>query len=702
MFSSLQLNQRTPTLSGNRRSAKCRWRSLSKLQLAMEPLEERHLLAVNVFHSIDGTGNNLTHPDWGSTSEQLLRVSRAAYADGVSAPAGANRPSAREISNALAAHSPDDTPNDRNLTAYAYVWGQFLDHDLDLTAAGSPAEAFNVPVPAGDPSFDPNATGTQVIPLTRSVFDTATGTSTRNPRQQINQVTAWIDGSMVYGSDSVRAAALRSFNDGKLLAQSTSVGDLPPLNTNGLPNANDAHRAPDNQLFLAGDVRANENIELTSLQTLFVREHNRLADQLAASQPGLSDEEIYQQARALVIAEIQVVTYKEWLPALLGDGALPAYRGYKPNVNPGIANEFSTAAFRLHTSINEDVDFVDNNGRLITFGYADDYGNAVTVDGEVALSDAFFNPTMFKQTGLDGILKYAASTHAEEFDNQIVDSLRNFLFGQPGQGGLDLASLNIQRGRDHGLADYNTVRAAYGLPRVTSFSQITSDRDLQQKLKTLYGNVNNIDLWVGSLAEDHVHGSSLGPLAQRIIADQFTRLRDGDRFWYERTFSDRLLSQVENTTLADIIERNSDVRNLQRDVFFFRAEATGQVFVDSNGDGIRNRREIGLAGVTIELLNGDGEVIDSTVTGRDGRYFFNNFPETGDYAIRITLPTGMTSTTPSTQTFLISRGNVTVFGLDFGLRVTRPTAQPTPLATTSLGSVTDSAFADDSFATLDA
>src|SRR5262249_52269992 len=160
------------------------------------------------------------------------------------------------------------------------------------------------------------------------------------------------------------------------------------------------------------------------------------------------------------------------------------------------------------------------------------------------------------------------STHAEALDTQLVQSLRNFLFGQPGQGGMDLAALNIQRGRDHGLADYNTTRAAYGLPRVRSFADITSNPELQQALKQAYGNVNNIDLWVGAMAEDHVRGGSTGPLVRRILANQFERLRDGDRFWYQRAFSGQQLSQIEHTTLADIIERNTGVRGLQDNVFF--------------------------------------------------------------------------------------------------------------------------------------
>ena len=628
---------------------------------------------VTEFRSIDGTGNNLAHTEWGSTDERLLRIAAADYADGISSPAGDDRPSAREISNALADHADEDTPNERDLTAYIYVWGQFLDHDLDLTKGASPSELFFVNVPTGDPEFDPNGTSTQVIPLTRSVYDTTTGIDASNPRQQINQITAWIDGSMIYGSDTVRAAALRAGVGGQLKVLTTDVGDLPPLNADNLPIANDAHRVANTQLFLAGDVRSNENIELTSMHTLFVREHNRQAARIAAENPSLNDQAIFQRARSIVIAEIQAITYKEWLPALIGTGAIRSYQGYNANVNPGIANEFSTAAFRLHSSINDDVEFFDNDGLPITFDYTDDYGATLTVEGEIALFDAFFNPTMFKQTGVDGILKYAASTHAEEIDNQLVESLRNFLFGQPGQGGLDLASLNIQRGRDHGLADYNSVRAAVGLPKVTSFAQITSDTEVQAALEETYGSVDNIDLWVGGLAEDHVRGSSMGPLFQRIIADQFTRLRDGDRFWYTRTLSSRDLSMVENSTLADIIERNTGVEGLQNNVFFFRAEVSGQVFSDLDRDGVLDRSDVVLPYVAVQLLDGEGEVIETALTGRDGRYRLSEFPETGEFSVRLVLPTGMTATTATEREAAIPNGDTRIRNANFGLvSVTTP------------------------------
>ncbi|HEX4413875.1 MAG TPA: peroxidase family protein [Lacipirellulaceae bacterium] len=508
--------------------------------------------------SYDGTGNNLFHSTWGAANTDLIRIAPAAYDDGYASPRGSTDPTlpgARLISNTVVAQTTM-MPNAHEMTDWVFQWGQFIDHDLDLTNPAAVPEEFDIPIPKGDSTFDPTSTGTAVMPFTRSEYDPATGTGPGNPRQQINEITSYIDGSQVYGSTAARADALRSHVGGKLL---TSAGDLLPFNTMGLPNGTGG--APDpTQYYVAGDIRANEQIGLTSIQTLFMREHNRLADQVAAQNPTWTDEQVYQRARKLVGAEIQVITYKEFLPALLGSAAPGVNSVYNPNVNASVATEFSTALFRVgHTMLSPQLLRIQNDG-------------TPAPGGPMSLRDAFFLPTNLSSGPheLDYLLKGLASDQQQEVDMHIVDDVRDFLVGEPGAGGFDLASLNIQRGRDHGLPDYNTMRAAYGLPKVTSFAQISSDPAIQVGLQSLYGDVNKIDPWVGALSEDHLEGSQIGPLITAGLVDQFTRDRDGDRFWYLRDadFSASDLDYLNNLSLSDVIKWNTSITNLQSNVFF--------------------------------------------------------------------------------------------------------------------------------------
>jgi len=646
----------------------------------MELLEPRSMMSVNPVgsppvpppqaESVDGTGNNVAHPTWGSTGQDLLRIAPAAYGDGVSTPSGADRPSGRLVSNLLAASPEGGITNDRDFTAFVYAWGQFLDHDLGLTDTATPRERLPISVPAGDPSFDPAGTGTMTIPMSRSAYDPATGTAAGNPRQQINSITAFIDGSQVYGSDATRAAALRAFVGGRMR---TSDGNLLPFNTTGLANANDAHVVADDQLFLAGDVRANENPELVALQTLFVREHNRIAAEAAAKNPTWTDEQLYQHARRMVISEIQEITYNEFLPAILGANtpaatALQSYHGYRADVNPGIATEFSTAAFRLgHSMLGEDIQFLDNNGN--------------PVRDELRLKDAFFDPRSVSEVGIDPLLKYLASDRAQEIDTKVVDDVRNFLFGAPGQGGFDLASLNIQRGRDHGLADYNTVRVAYGLPKVTSFAQISPDTAVQAALQQAYGSIDTLDLWVAGLAEKHLPGSSLGETFTRILVDQFSRLRDGDRFWYQNALPAKAVQDVQRTSLADIVRRNTQLTNLQPDVFFFRTSIGGTVFADGNRDGVRQSREVGVAGTTVTLVTAAGATVATTRSDARGDYSFRGI-DLGSFRVVIASPSGagQTGTGAKSRLVAITRG-MEVRDVNIGLPPRPAAAAPKPPAT---------------------
>lgn len=509
---------------------------------------------ITEFRTIDGSSNNVQHPAWGTTASTQYRFFPVAYGDGSNTPSGADRPSPRAISNAVCSQVTS-MPNRLNVSDMLWQWGQFLDHDLTLTFTQSPPESFNIAVPAGDPYFDPNNTGTQVIPLSRSIFSTVDGV-----RQQVNSITSYIDASQVYGSDTETAQLLRRLDGtGKM---KTSDGALLPL-------------ADDGFFFVAGDIRVNEQIGLMAIQTLFLREHNYWADaireralptpgaQPPAPIPGLpaitgevTDEKIYQLARVIVAAEIQAISYREFLPALLGHGAIAPYRGYRPDIDATVANEFAVAAYRFgHSMLSPE---------LLRLGA----NNQPIAEGNLSLANSFFAPQEVRTTGIDPILRGLSRQKAQDLDPYIVDGVRNFLFGAPGQGGFDLASLNIQRGRDHGLPSYNQIRGLLGRPPAQNFRDITRNTTTANRLASVYASPAQVDPWVGMLAEDDVPGALVGPTLFAILTEQFEATRDGDRFWYQKYLPAQTQRLVEQQTLATIIRRNTAIRGeLQNDVF---------------------------------------------------------------------------------------------------------------------------------------
>ncbi|HEU0209824.1 MAG TPA: peroxidase family protein [Candidatus Udaeobacter sp.] len=498
------------------------------------------------FRTIDGTNNNLNNPMLGSANTPFLRTTTNDYGDHLDTPAGSNQISTRAISNLVDAHPTPPVLIALPESAYWWVWGQFIDHDMMITPIASPTEEFDIVVPPGDPVF------TGVITFQRSAFTH----DTQLVRQQLNANTHWMDASMVYGSDDVRADALRTHEGGHL---SSSTGNFLPFNLTGLDNE------PTNgsTFFLAGDVRVNENSALTSLQTLFMREHNFWADHFHSTDPCqpnctctcLDDDALYNRARAIVGAEIQKITYTDFLPSLIGKPTMSPYAGYNENVDPSIANVFGAAAFRFgHSLLNPTITRLDANNQSI---------------GNPQLASTFFNPTLVTGVGIEPYLRGLAHQKAEEIDGLIVDAVRNFTHTR--SGGFDLAALNIQRGRDHGLPRFNQVRLDYGLPAYTSFAQLTNDTDTQTKLQAAYNTVDDVDAWVGILVETHQSNALVGPTMIAIFKDQFERLRDGDRFWYEAYLDPATLSVIQHTKLSDIILRNcSNVgTGLQQNVFTF-------------------------------------------------------------------------------------------------------------------------------------
>ncbi|OED40207.1 hypothetical protein AB833_12315 [Chromatiales bacterium (ex Bugula neritina AB1)] len=488
---------------------------------------------------IDGSGNNLQDNRAGAANTPFSRLAPQDKTRAPGTPTGDTLPSAREVSNAVVDSEGKSTLDPKGGSDLLWQWGQFIDHDVTLadtpnTRAGEQGESSPISVPKGDPQFDPKGTGNKEIDFTRS----SSSVDENGNRQQTNKLTAFVDGSQVYGSDTDTANDLRAHSGGRL---STSEGNLLPTDSEGN--------------FKAGDERVNEQPGLTSMQTLFLREHNRLADQYASENPDWSDDEIYQAARGKNVAQMQAITYNEFLPELLGDDALPEYRGYQPNIDPSISNEFATAAFRFgHSMVSGDIPRIDKNGNSVD-------------GGNIDLADSFDNPEFVKQGGIESILRGQANNPAQALDNEIDDDLRNTLFGPPGSGGLDLAALNIQRGRDHELPSYNDAREALGVRRIESWDDPIFRGGVGEKLASVYDSPDDIDLWAGGLSETNHGDSRMGQLFTEINTRQFAALRDGDRFYYENRYSGAELEQIRETTLSDIIRRNTDVDDIQDNAF---------------------------------------------------------------------------------------------------------------------------------------
>lgn len=447
--------------------------------------------------SLNGINNNPFVSNAGSTGIRYLRIGSSRYADGRSQPAAG--PDPRYVSNRFFNDTNANVFSERGVTQWGNVWGQFIDHNVGLRDDNGTTA--NMPFTASDPleTFT-NTLG--VIPFKRSAA--APGTGVSNARQHVNTETAFLDAEAVYGATDARLDWLRNGTvDGN--PDNNQAALLMP--NNYLPHANarsNPATAPvmqvDGRLLanparavIAGDVRANEQMALTSVQTLFAREHNRIVAALPSS---LSQQDRFQLARAVVIAEIQYITYNEFLPAI--GVSLPSYQGYNPFVDPATSHEFASVGYRAHSFIHGEVETETNVSRYsqATLNALRAQGVEVTVDGadvEIAIPDniLFFNPDLLELVQLGPIMTGITGEADYRNDEMIDNQLRSVLFRIPTStnpecldgpeiqecfsGVVDLGAIDMQRGRDHGMPTYNQMRNSYGLSSKTSFTAITGE-----------------------------------------------------------------------------------------------------------------------------------------------------------------------------------------------------------------------------------
>ncbi|XP_035667433.1 dual oxidase 2-like isoform X1 [Branchiostoma floridae] len=556
----------------------------------------------------DGWYNNRAHPEWGIADSPLTRRLPSHYQDGTYEPSGWDRPNPRTLSE-LTMKGVTGMGSFRNRSALLTFFGQqVVEEVLDAQRPGCPREYFNIQIPKGDPEYDPDSRGGREIPLLRSRYDMRiTGFSPNFPRQQLNEITAFLDGGLMYGVTKAWADALRLLSSDRRgrLASCTDQGvpgcvnDMyPAYNTIGLPMANpppprEHYLKSSRRFFKLGNPRGNENAFLLTFGVFWFRWHNYLADQIAAKNLDWSDERVFNEARKWVIATHQKIVLYDWLPDFLGENRRPAdYKGYSSAVHPGVTHVFQSAAMRWgHTIVPPGV---YRRSRVKPDGTCDwrntTYYTSPHTSGQyfhgVRTCNSYWNSVEPHEEGFkaedvapfDGMAEFLlgmSSQVTEREDNIITEDLRGRVFGPLEFSRRDLMAINIQRGRDHGLPDYNTARVEYGLPPRKTFydvnpwlfngTYVEHGPELLANI-TAFATANNwttdkCDIWVCGLLETTEAGP--GELFGAVIKDQFERIRDGDRFWYENDknglFTKGEIEQINNITLFDIIKSISNI-----------------------------------------------------------------------------------------------------------------------------------------------
>lgn len=478
-------------------------------------------------YSYDGVGNNLYHPEWGAAGSPRVRILpplTGFYNDDTPRDEdNADLPSARRIMEQVfrrATPHKDKTSNDLLLQ-----FGLFIVFD-SLGKGGNSSEPFPIPC-------DGNFTDLLYCPVTGSssnsiafyrnahhVVTNKNENRTSESRATISKGTSFLDLSSIYGTSEEESANVRLGEFG-LLA----------IDDSGLPR----DRSPS---------KYNSSPGCFAYFCLFMRFHNNVANQTRAENPNWKDEELFQYARHYTIAVYQSIVAEKYIPALLGDSLKP-YAGYDPTVDPSIDEFFSSISFRYaHSSVSSVVRLLDENF-------------VPTPQDPLFIRDVFRQPTpgndvyslVERHGGIEPFLRGMTTVPAKGTDASFVDDVNVWCEAT--------SVVDVQRARDVGIPPYNQVRRAFGLKPMESIQELVGDGDavLTEALVELYGNdIEKLDAYVGALVEPKRNPDldTLGWLYTLSIKDQFTRLRDGDRFWYQNRYTPEEYEAF--PTLTDIIQ----------------------------------------------------------------------------------------------------------------------------------------------------
>jgi len=532
------------------------------------------------YRTTEGTCNNLENPNWAMAMNGHHRFLPPDYADGISAPRASITGRPLPTPRAVSAHvHKDEGFHDHAVTVLLVVWGQFIDHDVTLTSETRDPRTKKTPkccdkgtqkhpnclpieIPNGDHFFKQH--NRRCMNFVRSEAGLRKNCRL-GPREQFNEVSSVLDAGTVYSNDPELLEELRLYKNGLMktlpVFAELNYMDMMPLR---LEEPDEGCIRPSNDVycFLAGDSRANEQTILAMMHTLFVREHNRIASELSKINPHWDDETTFQEARHIVAALMQHFTYNEFLPMVLGKEVMHNndlvllkdgyWNKYDQFLNPSTSNGF-TIAFRFgHTLLPSTIERWTKDHRYM---------------GSQKLSEMLQQPyDLYKAGWADDYVLGLINQVSQAFDDSVSQEVTNHLFQEPGaRFGMDLVSLNIQRGREHGIPSYNRWREWCGLHTINTWDDLLSvmANHSVRGYAEIYESPEDLDLWSAGVTERPLPGSMVGPTLACIIGKQFHNYRLGDRFWYENggwpsSFTLEQLDEIRRVKLSRVICDNSD------------------------------------------------------------------------------------------------------------------------------------------------
>nr|XP_034316533.1 peroxidase-like protein isoform X2 [Crassostrea gigas] len=541
------------------------------------------------YRAVDGSCNNLYNPLLGKSLTPQSRILRNAYDNCInkSRTLTTNRrwllPSARVVSNAVLS---GPTPNSVRHSTFLTHFGQFIDHDIistpsmkengddinDCCTKVPKFACFTIDVPFYDPHFQGLTCMNMVRHFGALPLDCKSGV-----REQVNQRSSFIDGSAIYGSNLMQEGGLRSKVGGRLLE---SEAGLPPHH----PCLDNIRTHTEKKCFNAGDHRINEIPGLSVLHITWLRRHNLITDALRTATGITDDETLFQEAKRIVVAELQHITYNEFLPEILNNRFLTFFNLrsrpyghdniYDPSVDPRTFNSFGAAVFRMGHSLVRNVIGHDNGrGQIKTYPIREHFDNPDLMYHTPCEPGDFPPCGTTPLHGFEYTARWMSKAPKSRSDSTLVNGIRNNLF--EGRGSMikgetksfDLGALNIQRGREHGLPPYNAFRKFCGLcPAYHFIAGVHGGLENHSpqnaaNLARVYRSPHDIDLYAGGISETPVRGGILGPTFSCLLAYQFSLYKHGDRFWYENkdhenpraAFTEDQLAQIKQITHAKVL-----------------------------------------------------------------------------------------------------------------------------------------------------